>query len=95
MFSKSDVESVFFSPLLQGAGLGPDGQPTAKAKDFWSSDSDSDFSGAASGSPQGTSASRTPPPPPPQRPPPPPPPKSRKEVIDDELEALKKKMGLK
>ncbi len=87
----ADIGEELLEFLEKGAGLGPDGQPI-QSKKGWEEDV----------VPNAKEQQARPPPPPPPPPPPrssstrpPPVPKSRKEVIDDDLEELKRKMGLK
>jgi hypothetical protein len=85
----ADIGEELVEFLEKGAGLGPDGQPVESKKSSWEDEE----------VPRRREQQQAPPPPPPRQPPPqatrPPVPKSRKEVIDDDLEELKRKMGLK
>ena len=72
--------------------MNADGQPQAKKSDNWEDMEPPTGSGNTTRGAQESSSSNR------ATPPPPPPPaslKSRKEIIDEDLEALKKKMGLK
>lgn len=94
----ADIGEELVEFLEKGAGLGPDGQPIqAKKGSSWEDD-------VLGNNNKDQKTSSPPPRPPPQQQkqdrssatrPPVTPPKSRKEVIDDDLEELKRKMGLK
>ncbi|KAL4527428.1 hypothetical protein Ndes2526B_g08884 [Nannochloris sp. 'desiccata'] len=88
----ADIGEELVEFLEKGAGLGPDGKPIQNTMG----------SSGEEKVPKNERQQAQPPPPPRQSPPSPPPPrprppvpKSRKEVIDDDLEELKRKMGLK
>ena len=94
----ADIGEELVEFLEKGAGLGPDGQPIqAKKGSSWEEE-------ILGNNNKDKKTSSPPPRPPPQKQkqdrnsasrPPVTPPKSRKEVIDDDLEELKRKMGLK
>jgi len=76
----ADIGEELVEFLEKGAGLGPDKQPVQNTKrSSWEEN-------------EPKNERQQPPPPPPAQPPVP---KSRKEVIDDDFEELKRKMGLK
>lgn len=90
------ITKLSFLWFVQGVGLNANGEPQASSSaDPWEgmNPPPRERSSTPRSGTQGSSSSTRAAPPPP--PPPAQPQKSRKEVIDDELEALKKKMGLK